>query len=106
MAVYSVLLAKGHAATGLTQVYAAPVDGVVVVRDVVLIVTGTPPSYMGLYSLDPGGALGYIMSQANPVQLQSYHWSGRQVLVPNEQLWITPGGPTIRYRISGYLLGV
>ena len=107
MAIYSVLLGKGHGrATGTTLIYTAPADGVVVVRDITCFVSVAGVAAFQVYGSTPGGAIGYLMSVSAPAAAETYHWSGRQVLLPGEELYISGGTDRVTYRVSGYLLGV
>lgn len=105
MAIYSVLLAAGRVTEETSlDVYTAPDVGVVVVRDIVL---GNFSGGAALMSVQAGSGSSYVpLLQVPEVENAStFHWEGRQVLLPGQKLgFSTLAGPAT-YRISGYHLG-
>lgn len=105
MAVYSELLAAGQfASPSLTVVYTAPPTGVVVVRDVVFC---ADTDGVGLVYLDViSGSAHTTIYCANISDGSSYHWQGRQVLLPGDELGVRASDYSLfRFRVAGYLLG-
>jgi len=106
MAVYSAALSVGrHNSASAELVLYAPTDGrIIVIRDIVLfgeydggtfyVIVGAPgPDYHALFT---------VKDVVNHV---TYHWEGRQVLLPGEELWVSNSGAlTMTWRISGYIL--
>lgn len=106
MAVYSELLVAGHYfGTSQVVVYTAPAVGTVVVRDVVLAPDTDGVGTIGLSVLS-GGVVTAIYRINVADSVPSYHWSGRQVLLPGDQL-VMRGGDFAewQYRVTGYVLG-
>lgn|SRR5512146_2263587 len=105
MAVYSVLLGAGRVLESDSVIaYTAPGTGVVVVRDIVITAasTGTGGVYVDAIS---GSAVSPLYHVIMADTITSYHWSGRQVLQPGEQIQVATLDGQCRYRISGYQLG-
>lgn len=105
MAVYSELLAAGQFfGTALTTVFTAPATGVVVVRDVVFC---PDTDGVGLVYLDViSGSAQSTIYCASINDGSSYHWQGRQVLLPGDELVVHASDfSQFRYRVTGYLLG-
>jgi archaeosine-15-forming tRNA-guanine transglycosylase len=105
MAVYSKKLAAGQTGGGGDElVFTAPPLGVIVVRDVTLVVSGSGATLLQMYTIS-GLVRSYIQSIVSPVRAQSYQLSCRHVLDPGEELWINDYAAATYYRICGYLLG-
>lgn len=105
MAVYSALLGDGRVLESDSAIaYTAPATGTVVVRDVVITAasTGTGGVYVDAIF---GSAVSPIYHVIMADTVTSYHWSGRQVLRPGEQIQVATLDGQCRYRISGYVLG-
>lgn len=105
MAVYSGLLAAGLTfGTALTTVYTAPALGVVIVRDVVFCADSDGVGFVWLDVIS--GSVQTTIYCASISDASSYHWQGRQVLLPGDALAIHASDYSqFRHRISGYVLG-
>ena len=103
--IYSALLVAGElVGGGDVLLYTAPDTGTVIVRDVVLRSEEaiSQAQVYTVYSGSPGAGQADIHSAVGTVAGQTYHWDGRQVLRPGEQVWLHASGGTVYCRISGY----
>ena len=106
MAVYSVLLAAGLVPSdSAVIVYTAPASGVVVVRDLV-VTSQTVAAGLLSFMVVSGSVWTPIYKVRVSDNFITYQWQGRQVLEPGDEIQVATSDGGVRYRISGYLLGV
>ena len=105
-AVYTILLGEGLVeAESALAIYTAPTLGVVVLRDISVCghLGGSGP----VEFVAGGGVVWYPIFKVRTVDaFISYHWDGRQVLAPGEQLRVMALDGAHKFRVTGYLLGV
>jgi len=104
MTVYTTLLSRGQVIGPVnTAVYTAPLLGRVVVRDIVLYHDDSVVRTVGMYGLS-GGVGRYLLSERSAAPKTTYHFDGRQVLLPGEQLFvISDSTGNVMYTITGYV---
>lgn len=107
MTVYSEAFCEGvHTGTGAVKIFTVPDADKYVVRDVVLHHADTTSHRLAVY-VHSGGVDSYICSDAAVVSKQATHWDGRQVLRPQDELWlITDCATLVTYRVAGYRLTI
>lgn len=103
--VYTARLFTGTLPTNHLPIFTAPGAYTTVVRDVQVEV---PITQSGQVLIDGSSATGLSIAalyfEVNPTGPSLYHWDGRLVLLPNDQLYGLAPTNEVVVTISGYLL--
>lgn len=87
------------------QLYVAPSDRTVVVRDIQVVNHSVNVGAVNVYVQAPGGGSTRHLYWDASIASNSYqHWDGRQVLLPGESINAALGGAELSLWITGYEL--
>src|SRR5690348_2323633 len=101
MAIYTELFCHGtNASSGTVTAFTVPLDGVTVVRDIVMCHQNAASSLLVASVVSPGGVEVFIASWLSVPTNQVEHWQGRQVLPPGWVVNVYSQNGNLQYRMT------